>query len=71
MLTLLVYVSKYTDVPARTYGVLLVSVLIAILHASVLPFKNSSDNLLETLSLTILIYAAGTKAVFPGGGMRR
>ena len=68
ILILIIYVSEYTNVPERTYGILVVSMLILVLHTCLLPFKDPTDNVLETLSLTMLTYAAATKAMFPDGG---
>ena len=68
VLTLVVYVSRYSHVAQRTYGILIVTVLILVVHMSIRPFKHFSDNALEALSLTILVYAAGTVGMFPSGG---
>ena len=68
VLTLVVYVSQFTLVTERAYGILVVSLIIMALHFGTYPFKELSDNILESISLTMLVYAAGTKAVFPNGG---
>ena len=68
VLTLVVYVSRYTEVAQRTYGILVVSLIILVAHTGTYPFKTFSDNALETISLAMFVYAAGTKAVFPNGG---
>ena len=67
-LILVVYVTQYTDVSKRSYGILSACIVIAIFHTIALPFRKTSENNLETLSLTVLTYAAGTKAAFTDGG---
>ena len=69
VLILIVYVSKYRNVVQRTYGILVLNALVALLHACLQPFVRTSDNIVETISLGMLTYAASTTAVFPNGGM--
>ena len=68
VIILVIYVSLYTKISKRNYGILVISAIIAIAHAAVRPFKDTVDNILEMLSLTMLVYAASTKAVYPNGG---
>ena len=60
--------SRYAEVSQRTYGILIVSVIILFFHMVANPFKEASDNMLESLSLLMLVFAASTKSAFPNGG---
>ena len=68
VLILVVYVSLFTQVTQRAYGILILNALVMVLHTSCYPFKDFSDNLFETVSLVVLTYAAATKAIYPSGG---
>ena len=59
---------KYTAVSERAYLVLVINVLILVFHMNFTPFVDNADNILETISLTMLVYASGTKLANPEGG---
>ena len=61
LLILVVYVTQYTQVAKRTYGVAILCLAICAIHFAAWPFKNEQDNVLEAVSLTLLTYAAVTK----------
>lgn len=68
VLILAVYVSRYTDISERSYGVLILCALTMAVHTSCYPFRNFWDNVLESISLLMLTYAASTTAIYPDGG---
>lgn len=70
VLILVVYVAKYRSVAQRSYGVLVLNGFFALLHVNFQPFKHFSDNVAETISLSMLTYAASTKASFDDGELR-
>eukprot|EP00041_Stephanoeca_diplocostata_P020213 m.448050 g.448050 ORF g.448050 m.448050 type:complete len:365 (+) comp21505_c1_seq6:5836-6930(+) len=62
MVLLAVYVAKYSDVHERAYDVYVVSFVILMFHVMSQPYKQAKDNLVETISLGTLVYAAVTKS---------
>ena len=60
--------AEFRNVAQRTYGILLLNAIVLLLHVTFQPFNEASDNFAETVSLTVLTYAASTTAVFPNGG---
>eukprot|EP00042_Codosiga_hollandica_P059611 m.919992 g.919992 ORF g.919992 m.919992 type:complete len:831 (+) comp60686_c0_seq1:639-3131(+) len=54
-----VFIEDYTD---KYYFVAVVSVFILVAHAFFLPFELGADNVLETVSLAVLTYAAVARA---------
>ena len=66
MVILVVYVTEYTHVLRRTYGIAILCFLICIGHFWAWPFRLQEDNVLESISLAVLTYAAMTKIGYPG-----
>eukprot|EP00041_Stephanoeca_diplocostata_P037252 m.1399449 g.1399449 ORF g.1399449 m.1399449 type:complete len:1747 (-) comp25002_c0_seq6:325-5565(-) len=63
MVVLAVYVSKYSNVAERAYGIFVVSFVILVVHVLSQPYKHTKDNLVETASLSTLVYASVSVAV--------
>lgn len=69
-LIIIVLFTFVNDINLRMHLVLLSCVLILVFHLLVKPFRKSSDNILETLSLSTLIILCGfthVKAIYNGG----
>ena len=67
LLILIVYVSEYTNVERRTYGIGILCFGTVILHTLAWPYLSRDDNVLDTLALSVLTYAAITQSSFSGG----
>ena len=68
LLLLVVFVTQFTNVKNRTYGVAITCLIIFAIHLACFPYKDALDNWLEALSLLILTYAAITSDSSSGAG---